>query len=770
MAKVLSEPEGFIGMMMTGFIGLLGANLALMAFAWFLNPYIYNIAGSVIRSISSTIAPGKGWFAERGYKPLGEGHVSQRRMLFKRVRLAVIVGVLLLLHVVRPKSPYGHMSNTLPFTLFEGLFVRRSEFCDPSPWNARGFPLKKGLGEEFWVKTKEEGGLGRGWTPGKNWWEVERKKPEWLPEKGPVDGFAKYYRGRPGRPPPPPPPPPMKRGGEHGAPPPPPPPPGYDSVLDPLKISNLDQPILEELQKALKDRKIDIKHIVIMSLESTRKDVFPLIKGDTLEKHLQESRRKPSKRDESSADADSSDSADLSQLSPMAETLTGQSGGWDSSNSTASTSINLQNALTGSTFTLKSLLGSHCGVVPLPVDFLEELETEIYQPCLPQILSVMNSQNLTTAADNYRTFPWKSSFMMSATDKFDRTGPFIKFLGFESSIVREDILDPAAKHPPTGPEINYFGYSETELLPYIRDLFEDAKKNNERVFLSHLTSSTHHPWATPSEFGPQQRYWGGRRGGGTPWDRYLNSVKWGNQWIKTFMDLLTELGVADETLVVMVGDHGFSFSDDSHQKTTYANSHINSFRVPLLFHHPALPGLQIQAKTSSLAILPTILDLLDQTKSLPDQHIDIAEELLPEYEGQSLIRPFIASKDGRDIYNLGVINPGGTHLSLTSASTPFRLVVPICEPVAYSFTQLTDDPGERSPVEDWDGGNKLRLKVSAKWGREAGQWVSDAEKVAGWLVWELRRRWGYWDGARREDRGAGHNDDGLLEHDHWWDT
>lgn len=109
-------------------------------------------------------------------------------------------------------------------------------------------------------------------------------------------------------------------------------------------------------------------------------------------------------------------------------------------------------------------------------------------------------------------------------------------------------------------------------------------------------------------------------------------------------------------------------------------------------------------------------------------------------------------------------------MSLVSSSTGYRIVIPVCEPTEYTFSSLNDDPSETQMVKDWDGGNKLRLKVKARWGDDAAKWVADAEQVAGWLVWELRRRWGYWDGARREDRGGEHNGDGLLVKDHWWDT
>lgn len=109
-------------------------------------------------------------------------------------------------------------------------------------------------------------------------------------------------------------------------------------------------------------------------------------------------------------------------------------------------------------------------------------------------------------------------------------------------------------------------------------------------------------------------------------------------------------------------------------------------------------------------------------------------------------------------------------MSIVSSSKPYRLVMPICEPSAYAFSDLDKDPSEQKVVEDWEGGQKLRLKVKTRYGDDAARWVEEAEKVGGWMVWEGRRRWGYWGGARREDRGPGHNDDGLLEHDHWWDT
>lgn len=587
MTKVLKEPEGFFGMLMSGFAGLSLTVGILAGIAWLFNPLLYNLSHRMVRAFVTTVLPNK-WTICREtilQRRQGESDTEAEEGLLQnsmsekaspsysvaairwaRLKLLVVTGFMIFLHIVRPLSPYQHMSGTLPFTLFEGLWTRRSAFCEPSPSDGPPeFPFPELLRKEFWIPAEGEGegGIGRGWKPGSPWWEVEqdrmKNRPSWLPEHK-TPGFEKFYRHKHHHHHPPGPPPPghSNRGLEDDDDFPPPPPPGYDPVLDPLKITNLDLDVLDDLKGALAG--VNIKHIVLLSLESTRKDVFPLIKDELLYNKIMASRGEPIKvkRDSSSKD---DLWADLSEMSKMAEEITGEDGGFGRGVNSTFGGINVKGVLTGSSFTLKSILGSHCGVSPLAVDFLEELETDIYQPCLSHVLKVMNA-NLPkpgTVEQGWKNNgTWKSVFMQASTTKFDRQAPFLEQVGFDETIVRETLQSPTARHPPKQGELNYFGYSETELKPYIKDLFESAEKNNERVFLSHLTSSTHHPWATPPEFGEQESYWGKEgshaSGGGTAWNKYLNSIKWGDRWIGEVLNLLEEAGVADETLVVMIGD------------------------------------------------------------------------------------------------------------------------------------------------------------------------------------------------------------------------
>lgn len=192
--------------------------------------------------------------------------------------------------------------------------------------------------------------------------------------------------------------------------------------------------------------------------------------------------------------------------------------------------------------------------------------------------------------------------------------------------------------------------------------------------------------------------------------------------------------------------------------------------MPLLFHHPLLPKIQLNINATSLSILPTILDLLISTSSLDNQDQEIAEDLIQQYEGQSLIRPFQATKNGRQAWNIAVLNAGGAVLAVSSAAVPYRLVLPICSSGTYRFTDTARDPYELAPLEAYSI-KELEVKIRTIYEKDVGQWVLDAEKVGKWWVSEQRRRWGYRGAARMEDRRADEmRGAGSIKKEHWWDT
>ncbi|KFY44520.1 hypothetical protein V495_03416 [Pseudogymnoascus sp. VKM F-4514 (FW-929)] len=702
-----------------------------------------------------------------------ESHRARKHWLgLRRMLFFVPVITVCILLAVRPRTfPYAHMSSTLPFTLLD--VCRRPHFqnlcqAGSSP-NFNPFPLPDLISPEFWEPPN---GNFVGWMPPVNvsMQHTDLQLPSWLPQER-IPGFDRWYHDGSSADKHP-----HKHQKRHTS---------YDPISDPLRISNLDRDILAPISEAMKEMKVSIKHVVILSLESTRKDVFPLKKDS----HLHDAIMNTHGSKESAAEAN----LQLANLTVNAEILTGEDNGFDVEKkdnpggnqnwrtlSRDKGGLNVIGAFTGSSSTFKSMLGSHCGVQPLPVDFTVEARGPIYQPCIPSILGLFNRNKQSPAkngqsskhVEDITSRPWKSVLVQSITDQYDHQDELNERMGFSQSITKNTLVNPDSKHyPPTEPDSNYFGLPESQAKPYLSDVFRSAKEKNERLFLSHFTSSTHHPWNTPEVVGDNINFMQkGSLRGERPLNRYLNTIKYGDRWIGEIMGMLDEFSMTNETLVVIVGDHGYPFDEESDLHSTFENGHISNLRVPLVFYHPSLPRIQLGINATSLSIIPTILDLLVATSSLSTPDVDIASNLIHQYEGQSLIRPFVNNKNGRQQWNIAVLNAGGAFLSVSSAAVPYRLVLPICKAGIYRFTHTDQDPYEASPIEA-NSISALAEKLNKELGDEASQWVVEAEEVGKWWVLEQRRRWGF-DGASLQDDRNPNDVDGMEKGKgrHWWQT
>lgn len=198
----------------------------------------------------------------------------------------------------------------------------------------------------------------------------------------------------------------------------------------------------------------------------------------------------------------------------------------------------------------------------------------------------------------------------------------------------------------------------------------------------------------------------------------------------------------NDSLPMLTLHSGQAFREDSRLSGTYENGHISNHRVPIVFRHPLLPRIQVSANATSLSVLPTILDLLINTDSLDPLATEAALDLINEYEGQSLIRPFRPSHNGRQIWTMAVINPGGHLLSINSATVPFRIVMPFASDNPFQFSNLEKDPYELDVLEEWHE-DQFFARIEKEHGKEARDWAVDALKVARWWVQEKKRLWNW---------------------------
>lgn len=506
----------------------------------------------------------------------------------------------------------------------------------------------------------------------------------------------------------------------------------YIAAADPLRISNLDEELLPQLRDRLRD--VPIRHIVCVVLESTRQDVFPIkAHGIPLER-LRETW--------SDGKLPREAMEHLAALTPTARRLTGDfdDGFQQRTADKPRGGISFSDAYTASTYTLKSLVGTLCGVSPIVADFNVEYRHHIYNPCLPQILDALNALG-GAGGRNFSSHRWKSSFMQTATLDFDNFGPLVSRLGFpqDATIDKQYLRRGDAKFGRvTLPDVNYFGFEEEPLEDYIRDAFAAAADKDERVFLTHVTSTSHHPWALPGNETHVKL-----ANGLDDLSHYVNTIGYDDRWLGKVLRVLDDEGVADETLVVVVGDHGVSMPENDNPSPNF-NPNVGNSHVPLILSHPKLPPVAVDAAVTTQQILPTVLDLLLETDSLPEPARRAATELARLYEGQSLVRasppPPAAGPAG---WQLTVINPGRAMVGVRDARRrAWRLVVPTLDNVEWRFSDLDADPREAASVVGFDLDGFLARVRQAR-GSEAAEWVRDGVFVTRWWLEENGKRWRY---------------------------
>ncbi|KAF5661376.1 lipoteichoic acid synthase yvgj [Fusarium heterosporum] len=542
-------------------------------------------------------------------------------------------------------------------------------------------------------------------------------KLDWLPNDTKLSGFEDWYEDR-----------------NH-----------YNADVDPLRISNLDQDLLSELRNKLQD--VPIRHVLLFFLESTRNDVFPIKNNSLIWNTLAES-YPDHKLPQVAQDR-------LATLTPTANFITGD---YDDGFKHAEADkvkrggVHFSNAHTTATYTIKSLVGTLCGISPLMADFNLEYEHHVYQPCLAQVFNAMNQVSIrdddvsSANADS----KWQSYFYQAATMAYDKQHELISKLGFpeEHIINREYLRAKNATHGPvTLPNINAFAFEEDPLEDYIRDAFVSAKEKDERVFLTHLTSTSHHAFKMPEH----EKYIPVANGLDML-SHYINTEGYADKWLRKVLNLLDEQGVANETLIVFVGDHGLSLPENN-IVSPYYNPNVGIDHVPLVLSHPLLPAFDVHDAVHSSQILPTILDILVETGSLNNASQQVASDLVRNYEGQSLIRPQVKQNEATEQGNwqFTIVNPGRAMITARDARYPERhLVIPLIDNVEWRFSNLTSDPTEQSSVQGFDYGAftdsveaKFGTDVDGRDGAGVARWIEEGASIARWWAEENSKRWRY---------------------------
>ena len=137
-------------------------------------------------------------------------------------------------------------------------------------------------------------------------------------------------------------------------------------------------------------------------------------------------------------------------------------------------------------------------------------------------------------------------------------------------------------------------------------------------------NDTHEPWDAPE---PWRNMWG------TSYHSlYEGEITYTDHYLGRIFSGLKQLGIFDETLIVVFGDHGTELWEHGFTEKK-VNLYNEILHVPLVFHCPALlpPSLALQGLAESAQVAPTIVDIA----GLPPIASAQGRSLFPRIRGES---------------------------------------------------------------------------------------------------------------------------------------
>lgn len=233
--------------------------------------------------------------------------------------------------------------------------------------------------------------------------------------------------------------------------------------------------------------------------------------------------------------------------------------------------------------TTKALVSAECGIMPhLTREITEAEPGGIPSRCMADLLK---DQGYKTAFFQPGGVGWE-----------DRT-QLVDNFGYDELISLEDMNLEGFERA------NYFGYEDAIMYEPIRKWLE---ANGDKPFLNtYKTLTPHHPYFAPTRYGRKDFAKKDNL------NRYLNSVRYVDFFVKNIIEMYKEMGLYEDTIFVIYGDHGEGFKEHGR------NQHDNviweeGLQVPLIVHDPKRfkNGKRVDGLANPTDILPTVVDLL----------------------------------------------------------------------------------------------------------------------------------------------------------------
>ena len=265
----------------------------------------------------------------------------------------------------------------------------------------------------------------------------------------------------------------------------------------------------------------------------------------------------------------------------------------------AKDSLLIERAYTTITHTSQAITSVNSGLYPSPVtDIVEAEPGGIPDRCLAELLAEQG---------------YKSAWFQSAERTFENRPQLVENFGYQHQAYEESMNHRGFKRA------NYLGYEDDIMLGPSRAWLEENASS--ATLVTYLGVTPH------DDYRPIYRYGRKKFSSRAMLDRYLNNIYYDDFWVKNIIEQYKRLGLYEETIFIIYGDHGEAFGEHGayhHDGAIWEEG----LRVPLIIHEPGRfdGGVRIPGPAHHLDLAPTIVDMLGY------------EVVDGEYPGRTLLR------------------------------------------------------------------------------------------------------------------------------------
>lgn len=264
-----------------------------------------------------------------------------------------------------------------------------------------------------------------------------------------------------------------------------------------------------------------------------------------------------------------------------------------------------------------------------------------------KMASVLSS-SFTTLGERFRDAGYDTAGVASHVFLKDRYGLSQGFADYDTSL---------AKSMTRSHEVT----SSPQITKRVLDWFDRRDPSDERPFLMWA-----HYFDPHAEYLIHKEYSKGYSMKTEP-DRYRGELRFTDAWLGRLLAGLEERGLSEDTIIVLVADHGEEFSE--HGSTRHGHALYDELvRVPFVIHVPNGRGpyagriepARIESPVSLIDVLPTLLELADVAT---DETQMAGRSLVPMMLGEpGPARPLMSEVALRDGRHMDTIVFGGWKL------------------------------------------------------------------------------------------------------------